>query len=71
MENIKSKFNERLKELRIEKGLTQIELSKATGLSQSAIALWECGQRLPNVEVIITIATYFGVTSDYLIGLED
>lgn len=62
---------ERLKELRIEKGLTQTELSKATGLSQAALALWENGQRIPNALAIITLAKYFGVTSDYLLGLSD
>ena len=65
------KFIERLKELRVEKGLTQTELSKATGLSQSALALWENGQRIPNALAIIALAKYFGVSADYLLGLTD
>ena len=64
-------FIERLKELRIEKGLTQVQLSKATGLSQSGIALWEAGQRVPGADVIIILARFFGVSTDYLLGEEN
>ena len=65
------KFIERLKELRIEKNLTQEELSKEIGTSQSSITYWETGKRIPSALVIITLAKYFGVTTDYLLGLED
>lgn len=66
-----NKFAERLKELRIDKQLSQRELSKATNFSQAAIARWEAGLQIPNIEVAITFAKYFGVTTDYLLGLED
>lgn len=66
-----NKFSERLKELRIDKNLSQRELSKATGFSQPAIARWECGLQIPNIEIAITFAKFFGVTTDYLLGLED
>ncbi len=66
-----NKFPERLKELRIEKGLIQKDLAKATGLSQSAIAQWEGKKRVPNADAIIVLARYFGVTADYLLGLEN
>lgn len=62
------KFIERLKALRAEKKLTQAQLAKETGLSQSAIAYWERGQRIPNAIAIITLARYFHVTTDYLLG---
>ena len=65
------KFSERLKELRIEKGLTQEQLAKETGLSRSAIGFWENGARIPLATVVIALAKYFGVTSDYLLGLAD
>ena len=66
-----NKFSERLKELRIENNLTQSKLSKETNISQSAIVRWELNQRAPSVDNIITLAKFFKVTSDYLIGLED
>jgi len=65
------KFAERLKELRLEKELTQRQLAKATGLSQTAITQWENRLREPSGSVIIIIAQYFKVTTDYLLGLEN
>jgi len=62
------KFIERLKELRIEKGISQAQLAKDTGLSQSAIAYWETGQRIPNAQAVIILAKYFNVSTDYLLG---
>lgn len=68
MEKIIDKFVERLKLLRTEKGITQEQLAKDTGLSQSAITYWETGKRVPNAQVVIILARYFGVTTDYLLG---
>ncbi|MBD5636654.1 MAG: helix-turn-helix transcriptional regulator [Clostridia bacterium] len=65
------KFYERLKELRIEKGLTQAQLAEETGLSRSAIGFWENGERIPLASVIITLAKYFNVSTDYLLGVID
>lgn len=65
------KYSERLKELRLEKGLTLEQVASATKISRSAIAFWETGKRVPNVLAIITLARYFGVSSDYLLGLTD
>ena len=62
-------FAERLKELREAKGISQIRLSKETGLSQSGIAFWENNQRVPNAYAVIILAKYFGVTTDYLLGV--
>lgn len=62
---------DRLKELRNEKELSQDELAKQTGLSRSAISAWESGTRVPAATTIIVLAKFFGVSSDYLLGLED
>ena len=66
-----AKVADRIKELRIEQNLTQLELSKATGVSQNAIAQWENGKRTPNINAIIVLAKYFGVTTDYLLCVVD
>lgn len=66
-----NKFAERLKELRLEKGLSQAQLSKATGISQVAITYWENQQRVPNANAIIILSRYFEVSTDYLLGEED
>ena len=65
------KFIERLKELRIEKHLSQAQLAKEIGYAQSAIAQWETGKRIPNIQVLVVLARYFGVTTDYLLGESD
>ena len=64
-------FGERLKELRIEKGLSQRNLAQLTGFSQAAIARWENGLQIPNIEVAIVFAKFFKVTTDYLLGVSD
>ncbi|MGN1060308.1 MAG: helix-turn-helix domain-containing protein [Candidatus Coproplasma sp.] len=64
-------IGERIKELRAEKNLSQMELSKATGLSQSAIARWELNKSEPTATAIIILAKYFGESADYLLGLKD
>jgi transcriptional regulator with XRE-family HTH domain len=68
MENI---FYERLKELRIEKGIGQIELAKAVNVSKGIISLWENGLREPKLSNLITLANFFEVSIDYLVGLEN
>lgn len=66
-----NKFAERLKELRIEENLTQTELAKRTGLTQTAIGKWEQNKRTPSVEALYILCQFFKVSADYLIGLED
>jgi len=65
------KFSDRLKELRLEKNLTQSQLAKETGLSQNGIANWENGNRLPNINAVIAFAKFFNVTVGQLLGTED
>lgn len=64
-------FNERLKELRIEKHMSLRQLAKETGFSDVAIGRWERGTQIPSIETLITFAKYFNVSTDYLLGLED
>lgn len=63
-------FSERLKELRAEKGLSQTDLAKQTGISQSAITKWENNVHYPFGQLIV-LAKYFDVSVDYLLGLTD
>ena len=68
---MKEIFAERLKELRLEKELGQEGLAQELGLSHGIISLWENGLREPKMSNLILLAKYFGVTMDYLVGLED
>ena len=65
------KFTIRLKDLRTEKGLSQVDLAVATGLTQGAITYWETGHRIPNAKAIIILARFFDVSTDYLLGEKD
>lgn len=61
----------RIKELREERKLLQKQLAIELGVSQVTIARWETGNREPSIDMLIKIAKFFGVSIDYLAGLED
>jgi transcriptional regulator with XRE-family HTH domain len=65
------KFADRLKELRVEKQVGQVELANAINVSKGTISLWENGLREPKLSNLISLATFFNVTIDFLAGLED
>ena len=65
------KFAERLKELRLARGLSQMQLANALNISQSAIAKWELNKTEPTASAIILLAEYFGETTDYLLGVSN
>ena len=67
--NYENKFKENLKELRLEKGLGQVELAKEIGVSKGVISLWENGLREPNMYSLILLAKYFKITLDELVGI--
>lgn len=63
-------FSARLKQLREEANLNQTELGKIVGVSRSAIAMYEAGEREPDFEVEEALADFFNVPIDYLRGRE-
>ena len=60
-----------IKELRLERNLTQPQLAKMVGVAKSTISYWENGINEPKASYIIKLAEVFGVTTDYLLGLEE
>lgn len=64
-------FKERLKELRVAKGLSQMQLANKLGISQSAIAKWELGKTEPTASAIVALSEFFGESADYLLGITD
>lgn len=64
-------FGERLRELRIERGLGQNALARTLGLSNASISYWETGKQEPTASAIFKLASFFDVSSDYLLGLTD
>lgn len=65
------KFAERLKELREEKEMSARQLAKSIGVSNRAVQRWEKVERIPSAEAVVLLAKFFGVTTDYLLGLEN
>lgn len=65
------KFSERLKDLRKQREMSQMDLAVATGISQSAITKWELGKTEPTASAIVNLANFFGETTDYILGLTD
>ncbi|CAD0159844.1 helix-turn-helix domain-containing protein [Streptococcus thermophilus] len=61
-------FSERLKELRKQAHLTQVELASKLGIVQSSYADWERGKKKPTQENLVKIAQILNVSVDYLVG---
>lgn len=65
------KFSERVKSLRIQKGLTQNQLAALAGLSPRGYQHYELGERKPQIDAAIAIADALDVSLDYLVGRSD
>ena len=61
-------FAERLKELRKDKNMTQVQLAEALGVSKGTIAMWEIGKREPNFETLNRLSDIFDKRIDYILG---
>ena len=64
-------FNEKLQELRKQRGLTQEELAEKLYVSRTAISKWESGRGYPNIESLKAIAKFFSVTIDELLSTNE
>jgi putative transcriptional regulator len=64
-------FSERLKTLRKEARLTQVDVAEKLGVSQPAYASWERGIKKPTQENLVKIAQVLNVSVDYLVGLSE
>lgn len=63
-------FGNKLKELRLKAGLTQKQLADRLGLTKSVVSYYELQERHPSPDVLVKLSTIFGVTTDYLLGLQ-
>lgn len=62
-------FHERLKNLREKENITREHLAKALDITYSALSKYETGKREPDFDLLQKLATYFNVTTDYLLGV--
>ncbi len=64
------KYGEELKYQREIRNLSQSDLARATGLKQQMISHWEANKGSPSIEAIVTLADYYDLSIDELIGRE-
>ena len=61
----------RIKELRKEFGLSQVELAMRMEVTKQTISNWENGNIQPSIDMLVGLANVFNVTTDYMLGLDD
>ena len=64
-------LEEILKDLRLNRGLNQVELAKELFVTKQTVSNWENGYLMPSVDLLIQIARFFSVSTDYLLGLDN
>lgn len=64
-------LKDRLRKLRSEKGITQEEFGKLFGVIKQTVSSWENGNSKPDVGMIVDLAQFFNITTDYLLGTTD
>ncbi len=64
-------FGEKLKELRLEKGLTQRQVAEDLSVTVSTLSHWECNYQEPSFKDLMTLCRFYEVSSDFLIGLTE
>ena len=61
-------LNENIKKLRIARGLNQVEFAKILCVTKQCVSNWENDNVMPSVEMLVKIADFFNVTTDYVLG---
>ena len=64
-------INERIKQLRQARSMTQVELASGLGVSKQCVSNWENDYIQPSIEMLIKLADFFKVSTDYLLGRDD
>ena len=64
-------LGQRLHELRLAYGWSQVELAKRLSLSKQTVSNWENENILPSIEMLVRVAKLFNVSTDYLLGLDN
>lgn len=65
------KYNEAIKEHRLEAGMTLQYVQDHTGISNQNLSRWERGEAIPGIDFCITLAKFYGITLDELVGISE
>lgn len=68
---MKNEIKIRVQELRKARNITQVQLAKTLCVSKQSVSNWENNNILPSIEMLVRIAKYFSVSTDYLLYLDD
>ena len=63
-------FGQRLKELRVQAGMTQLQLAQRMGVTKSVVSFYELQERTPSTDILVKLSGIFKVSTDYLLGLD-
>lgn len=64
-------LNEQIKKLRIANGLNQVQMANQLGITKQCVSNWENNNIQPSVDMLIKLTSFFNVSSDYLLGLDN
>ena len=64
-------LNQRILELRTARRISQVKLGEILGVSKQSVSNWENDNIQPSIEILMKLAEYFGVSTDYIMGLEE
>lgn len=64
-------LNENIKQLRLARNLSQVDLATALGVTKQSVSNWENNNIQPSIDMLIRISGFFSVSTDYMLGLEE
>ena len=62
-------LNENIRQLRLARNLSQVDLANALGVTKQSVSNWENNNIQPSIDMLIRLATVFSVSTDYILGL--
>lgn len=64
-------LGENIRRLRMGKGISQVELADALGVTKQSVSNWENNNIQPSIDMLLKLSTFFSVSTDGLLGLDD
>ncbi len=64
-------LSRRIKELRLSRNISQVELANKLFVSKQSVSNWENDNIMPSIDVLVKIANFFSVSTDYLLGMDN
>lgn len=64
-------LSEKIKTLRVQKGLSQAQIAERLNISKNSVSVWEAGASSPSLIHLARLAQIFGVSTDYLLGVNE